>query len=730
MLTLTLVPAQVWKAPVNDAEYRSFDANLMFASGGSSNVDISPKSVVIRAQPNSQPSINLATTLRKKITASLDATILENRRANQALRVGVWSPWTSSGFFLIFGPSPQNTVNAITLTQGAPGPTLTGGEIQDSVALGKYQLGSKYHLIFVVDRTRSRISVAVAGEGINAQALLPTQPHAAILDTVQISITASASPGAGSSEILLQNYLLTLPHERSATVQIHDATATTLLLILVTLGLLFLAVAAVTRLRQWRRHKLTIPSLGLSAWIVIGAIVLYIAGNASLIPLGGHPFDFRNEEFYAYVARTYGPVQLYYLPNIVSLASIWNGVPYVEAAFPYEPVFAYLFTGIGWVNSVLFADGGLFNLPSAQLGYLVKSTNVAFCLADGFLIYSIARELRVSKRWSLMAACFFVFNPAVWFSMSVWGQTHVISLFFVLATVLMIEKHQPTLAWLALVAAALTRPQMTVFALLLGIILLRKFSWTQNLVAVAWSVIVFVVILTPLTIATSPSLPIDIMLNNFLIQEAGGNQGALTTVSQGAYSIWPLVTYLTQGASGLQRSFSPSSGLLLGTLTYQSVSQILTGTALIAVIVVLLRLKHNVIDSGAYVLPVTLGITAFLMLLTGLVATHFLLALPFLLLCRRWMGTVAYLYVAVIWSVGTLVPMYGDMGVVMSARDYPVLAAPDNAVTKLFVDLHAWDRFISAAVVANICAVLWLAFLSVQPLAGHPRTDSGTAISR
>jgi hypothetical protein len=81
------------------------------------------------------------------------------------------------------------------------------------------------------------------------------------------------------------------------------------------------------------------------------------------------------------------------------------------------------------------------------------------------------------------------------------------------------------------------------------------------------------------------------------------------------------------------------------------------------------------------------------------------------------MGGVAYFYVIAIWTITTLVPMYGDMGVVISATDYPLLASANNALTKFVVALYAWDRFITVAVVANICAVLWLAFLTIRPAA-------------
>jgi hypothetical protein len=448
--------------------------------------------------------------------------------------------------------------------------------------------------------------------------------------------------------------------------------------------------------------------------LLLALAALYLAGNAVLFPLGGHPFDMGAEKLYAYVARSYGIADLYYLPNVVSLAKVWGGTPHLESGFPYEPVIAYLFAGIGWLNSLVFAGAGLFALDSARLEYVIKATNVLFGLGDSLLIYLISRKLRIGERWSLIGSALFLFNPAVWFSMSVWGQTHVISLFFVLAAVWLAEQDRPTWAWVTLTAALLTRPQMVVFGLLLGIVLLRKFSWERNLAAISWTTIVTFVAMMPLTLATSPSLPVDIMLNNFHVQEAGGNGASLTTVSQGAFSIWPLITYLTHGASGMQRAFMPSSQSLLGPVTYQLASQVLTVGSLLVLSAALLFRQRDNFKSGDYLLIVALGIASFLMLLTGIVATHFLLALPFLLLCRRWMGGGAYLFVAVIWSVTTFVAMFGEMGIFLSSRDYPLLAPAHNAVTRYVVQLYLWDRFISVAVAANLCAVVWLGVLTFR----------------
>jgi len=142
-------------------------------------------------------------------------------------------------------------------------------------------------------------------------------------------------------------------------------------------------------------------------------------------------------------------------------------------------------------------------------------------------------------------------------------------------------------------------------------VFLRKFDWRRNASAVSWTVILVFLGLAPLTLNTSASLPIDIMRNVFQIQEAGGNEVVLTTVSQDAYSVWPLITYLVHGASGLQRAFTPSSTVLIGPVTYLRLSQVLTlsamlivGAVLLATVVpaVSLAVDHSAREAGPWAL--------------------------------------------------------------------------------------------------------------------------------
>jgi hypothetical protein len=631
----------------------------------------------------------------------------------------VWSPWTGSGRFVVFGPSPENAIWVETIDHGSASADLFGGQVSESKEVGHYRLGTPSQIRFVVNRAGGRLDTTVTSEdGTKAETMNSSQSPA-LFGNVQISLTGSASAGQGISHVVLQDFTLTLPHQRWWAAKVDDPVQRLLIIVLALLGLAALGLATISRrplLRSDLRLSISRRARSTPAVALLAAsVAVYLIGNALLFPLGGHPFDFRLEEMYAYVARSYGLDQLYFLPNAVSLARFWGGIPYIEASFPYGPVFGYLYSAIGWLISVLFAGGGTFALTDMHLPYVLKATNVLFGLADAVLIYAILRQLGSSLRWGLVGAALFLFNPAVWFSMSVWGQTHVISLFFVLAVVWFAEKGKAFWAWFALAAALMTRPQMIVFGLLLGIVLVRKFPIKQNLQAVSYAVIVTFIALLPLTLTISPSLPVDVTLNNFRIQQTGGNQDRLTTVSQDAYSIWPLVTYALHGTTGQARAFTPSSGHVIGDLTYQRLGLLLTITALLAVGAALALRRRADFENGGYLPLVALGIASFLMLLTGIVATHFLLALPFLLLCRRWMGNVAYFYVAVIWTVATFVPMYGDMGAVIGSADYPLLAQSQNAITRFVVALYAWDRFITVSIVANICAVIWLAYLIFRP---------------
>ena len=551
-----------------------------------------------------------------------------------------------------------------------------------------------------------------------------------LFESLRLSLTASSFSQSGITTAVLENYSLTLPHQRFYGLKVDDIRARIALFALLAAGMLLCLREAVLWLR--RRRVVAMASNAIAASeaqgialrlspLLVGALaaaLAYLALNALLFGLGSHPFDMLSQRVWAYVAGTSSLPQLYYLPNVVSMAEVWNGGPWHEAVFPYQPVMAYIYGCTGWADRLFFSGPGGFSADAFQLTFLIKTTNVLFGLGDALLIYLILREAKTSQRWSLIAAGLFAFNPAVWFSMSVWGQTHVISLFFLLASIWFAEKRWPTWAWLGLAAAALTRPQMLVPAFLVGLVLLRRFSPKENAQAISWSIILTFLFLGPFLLEISPSLPLDIWANQLRFQEGGGNEAAQTVVSLGALSVWPLVTYFAEGVSGLARFSYPSVSPLVGDLTYQRVSQLLTLGTVLAVAGALVLRRRSATGVGDYLPLLALGTTAFLMLKTGLAATHLLIGLPLLILCRKSMKNGPYLSLVAIWTITSLVTMYGSLGSALARVESmaPLLHSSNNVVTRLFIDVHASDWFITVGSLANTLVLAWLAVEVLRPM--------------
>jgi hypothetical protein len=587
-----------------------------------------------------------------------------------------------------------------------------GGTV-DRNKVGYYTLGQIYHLTVTLNKSLGLLSYDLSGPNLSPIHAVATRSHPSGLLTEQtLTLTASASSANGGSSATLEDYTLSLPAESSGAVRVDDARAKGLLRLLVAVGVVLiiagLIAGAVGLLRRLgERYVFTFSRNGL---VIGAALAVVVLVNVLSFQLGNAPFDMADQETWSYIAATYGPVEVYVLAPFVSVARVWNGVPYADALFPYQPILVYLFTAFGWISRVF---------GTSQIEYLAKTVNLGFALLDGLLIFGILRRLQVSWRWSVAAAGLFVFNPAVWFSVSIWGANHVLSLFFILLAILLAEHDHPLGAWLALGVGSLTRPQMLVLGVLVAVYLLRRFAPWRNAYALSWTVIVIFVLIAPFTIATSPSLPVDLMASTIQVQTQGGNEKALTTVSLDAFSFWPLVTLFQAGQFGLNRIFYPSDNPLIGSITYHQAG---LGVALVvlvgAIAMIALRPKPNLV-AGGYLPVVAFGVAGFLMFVTGLAATHFILALPFILLCRPWLSARAYYSIVAGWSLTTVLAMYGILAVDLARADYlhqPLFGqhSPFVSVTSFVGQLYTWDRTITVGVLINTLVFLALTLAAIQ----------------
>jgi len=894
MVGLVALPARTWRGAETGRVYQGFDRNLIsvseetFRASNPGVVQVSNSAIRITTVSSSRPAVHLVTTSLSQFRAEMDIVILDNPAGTEPLRLGIWSPRSASGFFLVFGPAPDNSISTESVADGVPAQMLLDGTVSREV-VGSYALGQPYHLRVRVDKTAGQVAyqltggvdsptgdpamslvggpssptysdissravsvqsghrynfgafvkllsgtnaykVSVAwldksghifdfsgnwklvnelngwtkvgdtgiapsranfgqlvlgsgdgtsllfGDGYLSESSTPgvnllynpslkngitgwtflSKPNASpqlvqgaplsifvsvtpaqaagLLNSLKLTFSVSALSTTGSSSSLLQNYVLTLPSETAGAIRVDDQRARFLLVTLIALGAtlvtLRVLVLALTRARsratlglQAFTDRPRIPSglTGKTITISIAGIGGFLGLNALLFGLGNSPFDMASQKAWSYIAATYGPGDLYSLPAAVSVASVWGGVPYHEAVFPYQPAMAYLFAFEGWIDRLFLSGPGGVTTDTFQLEFLAKLVNGFFVLADGVLIYVILERLKTSRGWSLAAALLFILNPVVWFSTSIWGANHVITLFVVLLAIWFIETEHPTAAWIAVGIASLSRPQMLILAFVVGLVMLKKFAPMQNVKGVAWMVIVAFLLLGPFTLQTSPSFPVDFLANTLRVQEFGGNERALTTVSLDVYSVWPLVTWLASGQSGLDRIFYPSDSSVWGLVSYRDLALLLTaGLLALTAALILLRSRSSIVRGG-YIPVVGLAIVGFLMLMTGISSAHFILALPFIILSVRWVSPSAYLAIVALWSITTLITMWGILGIDLADANYlglPLFGSGTGlrSVTHSISTLYAWDRFITAGTVAN-CVVF--AAIGIAAITSH-----------
>jgi hypothetical protein len=364
--------------------------------------------------------------------------------------------------------------------------------------------------------------------------------------------------------------------------------------------------------------------------------------------------------------------------------------------------------------------------------FLIKASNVLFSFADGVVLFLLLRRLGLRDSVSVAGASLFLLNPAVIFAQSIWGQIETIAIFFILVSIYFAESGWLLAAWLALVAALLSKPQVMVLAPLLGLVYLRRFPLVANLRAMAWTTVVFFMLLTPFAIAISPSLPIDIGLR--VVGVFGGAiDPSQNSVAGDSYSLWPLVTRFAAGQSQMGRFFYPSNVTFLGNLSYNSASNFLWGGLILAVALVLVLSRRASGSLDRYAPLIATAMFGFLMFKTGMLSRYFVYALPLLVLTRRSLPTWAHYTALAVASVTTFVGIVG--GFTLESAPTP-WAAPafhqGYGLPQYAFALFSSDWFITCAVGGNLWVLATLATASIKSFASRvePSSHSATGLEQ
>lgn len=548
-----------------------------------------------------------------------------------------------------------------------------------------------------------------------------------LFDELRLSLSVNASASDRPARALMESYALTLPHQRWLAVKIDDVRVRMLVIALCAVGALLLLTQASRWVLHGKRARpilFSCSSLPMSthtmkrSWLLMANVsgaFAYLGFNALLFNRGSLNYDLLAGTTWAYTLARYGLTELFHLSVVTGVPEAWAGVPIQEVPFAYLPVMGYLYLAVGWIYRLFLAQPGAFVRDQYLIAFVIKALTALFTYGCAVLIYLIFREQKAGVRWSLVAAGFFLLNPAVWFVGSIWGQTQSWSIFFLLLAIWLGERRNVVAAWLALMVTALTRQQMLIPATLLAVVFLRRFSLRENQRAVSWGVIMIFLLLSPFSLRIGPTLVEDNLLNALGLHFAGFNDQWTTLVSWSALSIWPLITRIVDGQTGLERVFFSAREPVIAGMAYWELGNFLFGLLFVGV-AALLSLRRSLADGAAYFPALSLAMLGLFMLKTEFAAFHLLPALALVILCRKSMGGLGYAVSVIVLTVTIFVPMY-SIGAIWLSYNPPLsvgLFDPAQPVTRFFKSFMTRDWFLTLGSLANLFVLVGLAVTAAR----------------
>jgi len=724
IVALVATPAGVWRRPAIDSVYRGFDPNLMFVSltgptDHPGSVAVSPRLLTIAASAGSHPTIHLITT-PLSYNAAFDVAVASASSDAIPLRVGLWSPATGAGYFLVFSPQ-NNVVRTEIVSDGVPRQDLLGGSVTPSKILGHYSLGQSYHVVATVDQVGHTMGFQVDSLGSDS---ITQSAAPAVFNAFRPTLTLSAMAATGSSQVALRNYVITVPSQPSAsaeeTVKVDDPHARLLVLALLVASLVICVISVV----RWLVTKKTLPITRASwatlsvrtALLLLVAAAVYLLLNLPLFGVASPHFDVLAAKVWSYVAFKYGLADLYYRTVLVPAAGAWQGVPVHEATFPYGITKAYFYLVAGWIYNLL--PGQSSNINTFSFEIVLKAMNVLFGFADGLLVYLIVKRL-TTARTGMTSVLLFLLNPAIVLVMSIWGSTETVSLFFILGSILLAEQQRPLGAWLMLALGAFTRPQMFVFAFLLGLVYLHKFGVARNVSAISWTVILCFIAIGPFAYAISPSLPVDYVVRTFIYHVGNGQADvAYLGISPANYSIWTMPLLLVSGLHGLDRMWAPATLHFVGNLSYGQVAAAFSVAFLLAVGAVLVVNRKLCIEPGRYLPVVAFGMLGWLIVTPGIISRYMVYVVVAVILCRAVFSGFGYVYALAVTTAITCMSIYGHLALdfLGYSGSLNVLSPTNNAVSHFLFSVFSADWFISLATLSNVALLIVLGIKGLDSL--------------
>ena len=194
---------------------------------------------------------------------------------------------------------------------------------------------------------------------------------------------------------------------------------------------------------------------------------------------------------------------------------------FYETWSDYLPGYLYVLGFLGWVKKII-------PLPSVLL---FKLPAILSDVLTGFLIYKIVEKFK-NKKWGMIASGLYLFNPAILFNSTLWGQADSLTALFSLLAIWLIDIN-PLVSSFALAFGTLVKPQAALAAPVVLFVMLKKKWKTQKILNYIVSAFLFFV-LAFIPFAGDNSLAL------FIVERISATLGQYPYTSINAFNFWGL----------------------------------------------------------------------------------------------------------------------------------------------------------------------------------------------
>ncbi len=134
-----------------------------------------------------------------------------------------------------------------------------------------------------------------------------------------------------------------------------------------------------------------------------------------------------------------------------------------------RPGYLYALWAVGVVGEWLGGVGDLIKIPA-----------ILTDIAMGYLVWSMAMELGVTRKRAVLAAAIVIFNPVTWFDSVIWGQVDSFGTVFLLLSIRELWRGRSERSAVFAVMAAITKPQLAILIPIVALVVIRRSLWPKG----------------------------------------------------------------------------------------------------------------------------------------------------------------------------------------------------------------------------------------------------------